>query len=131
MKSSLLFAVSVSVALSFMLLACSDRGGYSGEARLPDPPSNPGSIEQLTNTVWETPTATLAFYPGGVVSFQPKGEESPKLTGSYSLNNGIVMATIMGVEPIAATWDGKKLVIQGIECTPRGRTESQAPRPRQ
>lgn len=98
-------------------VGCSNQPSYSDSAKLPSPPSNPGTADQLQNTMWGTPTATISFYPQGVVSFEPKQNGALRLTGSYTVDNGVVMATIMGVEPIAATWDGSKLTIQGVECT--------------
>ncbi len=97
--------------------ACSDGGGYQGKAKYPDPPAHPGALEDLVITVWDAPGGTLTFLPEGQATFKPKQPGAPDLPGSYTLENGIATVVIIGVEPIAAVWDGEKLVIQGVECT--------------
>lgn len=119
-------ARSTSIMLVLMTAAsCINDGEFGGHATLPDPPDNPGSLQALLNTVWEAPGGTITFYNVGSASFRPKQPGAAELRGSFTYDNGIAYVVIIGVEPIAAVWNGETLTIQGVECRYIGKVNSE------
>lgn len=108
--------------------ACSSEERMGRDFDMPSAPSRAGTLDALVNTEWAVPgaDARVSFLPGGALQLVPDLDPGRPMTGHYALeDNGLLNVNVSG-SPFrgVATWDGKRIVLNGEELEPLGRTEA-------
>ncbi len=108
-------AVSCVLVLTVLFLGCG--GGSPSKTWKAKQPSNPGTAEQLGGTLWSIGGEnTIAFEKDGGYKMGAGGMVMPVPGAKWSIENGVVTVTVNDRTLLTATFDGEKLVVNGVEA---------------
>lgn len=92
--------------------------GSSNTDGVVEAPSTAGDPAALVGTVWTNPEdqTQFAFSANGAMQMSNPAAGGVIVPGNYTVENGIISVNA-GFQSIDGSWDGQKLIMNGVELT--------------